>query len=222
MDRPRIILTRTTKRKHYCCKGRALTKGCHTKTLPKRVTQFRFSHCTLRIVYIHVTPIHLARSYTCGEEDSSNLHSRVMGQHMHMKHSRKFRMAWGRCEVRSTRRPEGHPESPTLPCPFSHQVVRQQMELSHGHEGRPHRLPPPSLLILLVAEAPHQGGQIYLPIHVSTCQHHSLGEAAAPHQPVGHITFWCSASSSPLPPSAWLLEGVRVREHWHHRFTDSA
>ena len=53
-----IILTRTTKRKHCCCKGRALTKGCHTKTLPKRVTQFRFSHYTREIVRIFVAPMY--------------------------------------------------------------------------------------------------------------------------------------------------------------------
>ena len=53
-----IILTRTTKRKHCCCKGRALTKGCHTKTLPKRVTQFRFSHYTREIVHIFVAPMY--------------------------------------------------------------------------------------------------------------------------------------------------------------------
>ena len=53
-----IILTRTTKRKHCCCKGRALTKGCHTKTLPKRVTQFRFLLYTREIVRIFVAPMY--------------------------------------------------------------------------------------------------------------------------------------------------------------------
>ena len=109
-DDPRLIFTRITKRKHYCCKGRALTKGCHTKTLLGRVTQFWFSHSTLRIACISGMPMHprpftimWVRPYMHG----------VMGAGTQRHHA----SGWpeGRCAVRSTRRPEDILK--TLPSP---------------------------------------------------------------------------------------------------------
>ena len=51
---PRTIFERTTKCKHYCCTGRALTKRCHTKTPATNSDRcFRFLLCTLDIMRIH-------------------------------------------------------------------------------------------------------------------------------------------------------------------------
>ena len=74
-------------------------KGMPHKTLPKRVTQFRFSHCTLGIVRIPVTPMHLVPAHTRGKVGRHNLQLKVMGRHKHVYHSKdmheKFRMAGG-------------------------------------------------------------------------------------------------------------------------------